>query len=410
MSEMVKTKKKIFDNLLLLGGLGLLFFALVSCQNEGQILEKESLFFLEIGKMEKELDFMLFPNSTRFVRDNYVNLNGLFYISNSRSNKVLVLTAYGDLISLFYDPNLNPEPITLSYTEIENTASNLNAYSHNFTNIGLITVDSKKRLMVDEEVERGRVEKNLNSGVILNRTIRCFGADGKFLHDLGQEGIGGTPFSFIDSLYITKEDQLTVVCRNENDWEVFAYDSMGELVYEFLFDESKLPGVVKDRIVGLENIYVDYQNSRLFFKINYYDRSFEGESSSGRGISFFETSVWVFDIDEGQFTSHFDLPHKFFYDENYRSSREVLYEFVGIDKRANLFFIASEEKDLFEVLIVNSFGKVLDQIRVSIGDESSHAEQFYVSPEGILSALLVYIDKVEVVRWRTDLVVRRIKY
>lgn len=412
MQRLVNTKKILLESLtgrfflfsLLVWGLPFFFSG---CGLNRQVYEKETLFELEIGKMEKQLDLMLAPDPTRFVRDNYVNLNGLFYIANSRINKVMVFTSYGDLLSLYYDPLENPRPVTLTSSEESGVVSNLNAYPHEFENIGLVTVDSRKMLMVDEQVDRGRAEVDRESGIPLDRVIRRFNAYGEAVDYLGQEGVGGTPFPYIHSLHISKGDRFTVVCRNLGSWEVYSYEPSGQLIQSLEFDEERLPSATKERTAALENIYVDHDNSRLYLKINFYEKRF-GKDDGPMGVTHFkETSVWVYDLTQRRFTLHFDLPKKEVQDEFSRQNREILYDLIGIDRNGNLFFIAPHDNQFYEILILSRQGRVIKRIRLGVDETEIYFNQFYVSPEGIVSGLFTYSDKVELAWWRTDSIVRR---
>lgn len=390
-------------SLLLTGGI------FTACSHSSQVLGKEPLFNIEIGQMEKQLYLTMLPETNRLIRENYVHQNGLFYVANSHANKVMVLTTFGDLLTLYYDPNDNPAPVTLVRNRELDVVSNLNAYAHDFENIGLISVDSANRLYVEENVQKGREETDNSSGIFLNRVILRFDQNGNALDYLGQEGIGGTPFPYIHSFRMGKNDLFSVVCRKIEEWDIFSFSHSGKLLQKITFKESDLSMLSKDRIPSLDNIFINHTGSRLFLKINFYERRF-GKNDGLSGVVYFkESSIWVYDVASEKFISHFDLPKKLIQNELYHVNREVLFDLIGMDKKSNLFFLAPHEENLFELFIVTWKGKVLERVRLNVKEEGLYYHQFYVSSEGIVSGLFAYDSHVEMVQWRTDSIVRRVK-
>ncbi len=399
----VKSKMKIIIKLML--ALAILS-CLASCSRVVNPLEKESLFTLNYGKMEGQLDFIVQPDSAAFVKNDFIHSNGLFYIADSRQNKIIVLSGQGDLLASYYNENDNPEPITLyKKNENENLASNLNAYPHPFINVRNIIVDSKKRLIVDEAVDSGRVEIDKNNGDLLNRTVRRFSSSGEFLNDLGQEGVGGVPFPYIHSLQVTKGDQLTVVSRTKDLWYVFSYNQEGEPIFNLSFNDEKLPTVVDGRLASLEEITLGYQNKQLYLKINFYEYESSNGKRVGAGVQFSDSTIWVYDLVENKFVANFDLPKKLLFDDGNRYKREVLYESVGMDSKGHLYFLAPNDETSYELLAVNGLGEVLGRIRIASGERSDYDKFYNISSEGVFSALILHKDYVEVARWRTDLAV-----
>jgi hypothetical protein len=57
----------------------------------------------------------------------------------------------------------------------------------------------------------------------------------------GQEGVGGTPFPYVISLHVTAKDQLVVVCRLPDSWQVFWFAREGTLLYRVEIDGAHLP-------------------------------------------------------------------------------------------------------------------------------------------------------------------------
>lgn len=379
-----------------------------SCYSRFKSISQDTLFSLDIGKMENEFYLNSLPQNSRVVRDNYINQNGLFYISNSHMNKVMVFSPFGDLITLFYDPIDNPSPVVLSSQHDNDMVSNLNGYSHDFTNIGLICSNKKNHLFIEDELNSSLSQLDAKTGVLYNRVIKWFDNNGNYLNYIGQEGIGGTPFSHVSGLYMSSKDRLSVVCREQNIWKIFIYDSEGFLLHSIRFEDEKMPWNAKDFIFSSEDVLVNYNCNKILVKVNFYERNYIGGDGHVNFINFSETEIWIYDIGEAKFTSHFFLPKKFIQIENY-NSHLVLYDLIGQDKYNKLYFIAPHQDDRYDLIVVNFNGKTVDKIRLSIDKNNLYFNQFYVSEEGVVSAMLGYEEGVNFYQWKVESPFKKIR-
>ena len=384
-----------------------LIFA-TSCFPRYRIMNQDMLFSLDIGKMENEFYLSVLPQETRVVRDNYVNQNGLFYISNSHINKVMVVSPFGDLITLFYDPKINPSPVLLNNQHDQDVVFNLNAYPHDFINIGLICSNKKNHIFIEDELFPNSPQKDATSGISFNRVIKWFDNNGEYLNYIGQEGLGGTPFSHISALFMGNKDRLSVVCKEQNLWKIFIYDSSGKLIHSIVFDDKISPWNTGDDIVFSEDVLVDYACSKILVKVNSYERNYIGSDEHIGSINFKETAIWVYNINEAQFVSQFSLPRKFIQIEGY-TPHVVLYDLIGFDKYTNLYFIAPYQDELYDLLVVNVQGKTIGKTRLKIDKRNLYFNQFYVSEDGIISSLLGYDEKVYFHQWRLASFFKRIR-
>lgn len=62
-----------------------------------------------MGKAEDQIDLIQLPGMPFKERSRIVMKNGLFYISNGNTGKVMEFNSYGDILTLYY----NPEKILL---------------------------------------------------------------------------------------------------------------------------------------------------------------------------------------------------------------------------------------------------------------------------------------------------------
>ena len=85
------------------------------CDNNTGIrsVERETLFHLEIGKLEDQLALFDLEGTMGIRRSNIAMRDGLFYISDGNGGKILRYNSYGDLLFMIYNEETNPSPLTL---------------------------------------------------------------------------------------------------------------------------------------------------------------------------------------------------------------------------------------------------------------------------------------------------------
>ena len=111
--------------------------------------------------------------------------------------------------------------------------------------IGELAVDSAKRLYLEDTVSPERQVTDRALGVLLSRVVLRFDRHGKLEDFIGQEGVGGTPFPYIESLYVTGRDELVVVSRTPRTWLVYWYSSAGSLQHQLTMDPAGLPALAE---------------------------------------------------------------------------------------------------------------------------------------------------------------------
>jgi hypothetical protein len=109
----MKEKPRATRFLALWAALALL--GLASCRPTAvEELPREELFSLGIGKMDNQVDLFQ-PRGLGYAQKIGIYMrDGLFYLANSSSSKVMELSSYGDLIFLLYNPQSNPPPVSFS--------------------------------------------------------------------------------------------------------------------------------------------------------------------------------------------------------------------------------------------------------------------------------------------------------
>ncbi|MCK5197975.1 MAG: hypothetical protein KAR21_06475, partial [Spirochaetales bacterium] len=115
-------------------------------------MKRELLFEISLGKGEDQIDLVQMPNIPFNKKSRIVMKDGLIYIGNGNSNKVMEFSSYGDILSLYYNPNENPVPVLLTSVSDGDKSSNRNAYTFNFRNTGEIAITEKNDLLIEDTV------------------------------------------------------------------------------------------------------------------------------------------------------------------------------------------------------------------------------------------------------------------
>ncbi len=381
----------------------------LSCgPREIRYLERQELFSLSLGRSEDQLDLFQVDSADHNRRARVFMRRGLVYLADGSANKIMEFSSYGDILSLVYNPEENPQPVLLRSNPDNGTLANRRAVGYNFTEVGEIAVTSESRLLVEDRLAEERALFDENLGVTLNRIVLRFGPQGRLVDYLGQEGIGGTPFPFVLRLTVTNRDEAVVVSRTLRNWIVFWYDRRGNLLYRADIDLNRLP--VPEESEGiiplLETIIPDRDEARLYLKINYYQESVDPGTGSSYGIESTASRIYWLDLNEGLYSGFVEVP------ENVRvvpgptvfdrSEQRFLYELVGTASGGHLFLLSREDQDQTQLLIMHMSGRVVRRRYLSLEETDIVYRDFHVSPEGVLTALLGYTDHAKVVWWRSD--------
>jgi hypothetical protein len=369
-------------------------------------LNRTELFSLGLGKMEDQM--ALFQRSDApFKARNYINLkDGRIYISDANSSKIMEFTTYGDLISLIYNSKVNPEPVILSTDSGEDDITNRWAQSYPFLNIGHIVVDSKKRLYVEDEVlpEQSEVDKDLDT--VYYKQILLFDRQGNYLDYIGQEGWGGTPFPFIESIHITDTDELVVVCRLvRSRWIIFWFDNEGYPRYRVEIHPDNLPKM-KDAMPFLNKVFPAFNEHTLYLMLTYYSEEISEATGSQESIQDLSTRIYSLDLAKGIYRSFFKVPDSGTREEVVGTIKREIpapsYELLGMDSRGFFFFLLPVEYNRYELLILAESGNVKARCNINLEDSEIFIRILNISEEGILVGLLAFDEEVKIVWWRSD--------
>jgi hypothetical protein len=351
--------------------------------------------------MEDQIDLIQLPG-TPFSQSIDIEMkSGLFFISNGASKKVMEFSSYGDLLTLFYNAQTNPQPVLLTETKEDGAVANRNAYQYPFNEVGEIAIADSGLLYIQDVVAEDRRIWDEELETQLRNVILRFSPDGAFLDYIGQEGVSGAPFPFVDSVGIADGENLTVVCRTIDDWIIFSYDGDGGLRYTFTFADTDMPTPEEGTITSIARVIPAVEADRIYVKTDYY--SSEVENSD---YGFDKSAIHFIDAALGTLEGTIFLPPAYKTSGRAqlfnREEEEVIQYLVGVGDGGMFFLLSSAGEKLYNIQIVDTTGLVVHKGMIELDDSQTVFRKFYVTPGGILTALIGKNTEADVVLWRTD--------
>jgi hypothetical protein len=373
-------------------------------------IEREDLFSLEIGPMEDQLALYQFEGDSSDVygkpgvkRTDFAMRDGLFYIADGNSGKIVRYNSYGDLLFMIYNEETNPPPISLK-TNVEDSAQVTRwAFPYPLWEPGEIVVDSRKHIYAEDRLPQERYSFDVESKSLLDGIILHFDQDGRFVEYLGLEGIGGSPFPRIVGLYTSVRDELVVVCRISSGWNIYWYSSSGMLLYLVQLKNSAIPAPPDwpHVVASVDTIIAAPDSRRLFLKVDYYRDTFDESTNTRTGSEPDSSIIWALNVEDGSYVSSVEVP---FFEQGGNARRQgerMFYSMLGAYRGGRVFLYSPLETG-YSILFLDTESR--DQRRgfIQVNNDELRFNNFNLSAEGILSAMLVNDYQVKMVWWRTD--------
>ena len=383
--------KRLFLSILLAGPL--LFF---SCRSEQKLLEKEDLFVIPMGLMADELDYFYRSSSLLPGRSDLYVLNGRIYLTSSHAGKIMEMNSYGNLLSLIYNPQTNPEPA--QYLKQDNKEESLiRIRKWNFRNIDHIAVNNKGLFVVDQVDDSLAV---YDDQVLYNRIILRFNEEGEYLDSIGQEGINGTPFSYIQDLQITGRGDIVVITQSAPDLKVFWFSSRGQLLYKVILDKEHMPKVEEEGWSPgqAEKISADLSEYKLYLKVDYFPLDDSPDKNS-------QSRLYTLDLQAEAYSEFFDIPR--FEITLGDQTIEGVNEYLGVIAGGLHFFIGSNYSGRSFLTIMDSKGAVRTTRTLKIQDQDVIFKKLYLDPQGLLAGIFYEKNGARISWWRADRIAER---
>ncbi|MDA3852553.1 MAG: hypothetical protein PF447_14985 [Spirochaetaceae bacterium] len=384
------TKKNF---LIYLTPLALFIGLLGSCSKSALIqLDKEKLFSLSLGVMADELDYVyreriLLPGTSHLYMK-----EGIFYISSQNMAKVMAFNSYGDLMTLIFNEDLNPQPRDLVLSDLQGN-SNKRFVPWNFNRPGLLGL-SGDTLLVEDMVSDDFAYFDEELLASCDRILLRFNPQGEYLDYIGREGLGGKPFPHIQDLSFRSNGEWVVTCRIPQGWMIYWYSPQGELIYRLKLDHDQLPFFKEGYQCSLTRILADPQQYKLYLMCSFY------QQEQGRDLPVTLNRLYQFDLNSRTYDEGISVPDEIRTQGG--KDQRFIYQLAGVTRQADMLFLSPVGYNTFMVMGMESQGKILFKAEIFTGDDHSVYQDFHLSEDGILSSISYLSEGADVSWWRTD--------
>ena len=375
-----------------------------SCtDNTSPSIEREDLFSLEIGPMEDQIALYRLDGSRGIRKTGFTMIDGLFYIADGNGGKIVRYNSYGDLLFMIYNEDTNPAPYTLRTNVSEDEQVTRWAHSYPLEEPGWITVDSRRHIFVEDRLPPQEQRADTDQGAMLDGIILHFDQNGRFINYLGREGIGGSPFPRIVGLTASIRDELAVICRLQDGWDVYWFSSSGMLLFLVRISSNIVPAHPDwpDAFAFIDSIWASPDSRQILLKVDYLTDTYDLSTNIRTGSEPISSIIWTLNVEDGSYSGSVEIP---LYEiiENGRSTNiRVFYSILGIARSGRTLLYFPVETG-YAILFVNTYTHEQRRGNIQFSFDELIYNDFYLSNEGILSAMLGDNYNVKMTWWRTD--------
>jgi len=371
--------------------------------NQIDSVEREELFTLEIGHMEDQIALYNLDGTRGIRRTGFTMRDGLFYIADGNGGKISRFNSYGDLLFIIYNEETNPPPASLKTNISYEEQATRWAYSYPLEQPGWIAVDSRKHIFVEDRLppQSHRIDQESNS--LLDGIILHFDQDGRFVNYLGCEGIGGSPFPRIVALTATVNDELAVICRLSGGWNIYWFNSSGMLLYLVKISSSVIPAFPDwpQALSVVDSVMASPDSRRLFMKVDYSRDTFDESTNTRTGSEPVTSAIWILNVENGSYSGMAEIPLFEISQNGGGSKTRVFYIMLGVSRngKALLYFPVDTG---YSLLYIDTHSNEQQRKNINFSNDEIRYNDFFLSTEGILSAMLADSYNIKLVWWRTD--------
>lgn len=366
-------------------------------------VEREDLFSLEIGPMEDQLALYMLAGSSGIKHIGFTMRDGLFYIADGKSGKIVRYNSYGNLLFMIYNEETNPLPVSLKTNVSEDEQTTRWAWSYPLLEPGWITVNTHKHIYVEDRLPLQSYRFDQESNSQLDGVILHFDQNGRFVDYLGREGIGGSPFPRITGLSSSVRDELAVICRISDGWNIYWYNAQGALLYLVKIASSAIPFPADWAVSfsSLDCIAAAIDARKLYLKIDYYRDTFDQSTNTRTGSEPAGSVIWTLDVENSSYSSSIEVPLYELIENGKPAKVSMFYSMLGVMRNGKALLYFPDDSG-YAIIFVDTNSREQRRGHINFSNEELRFSDFYLSPDGILSALLVDDFNVKIVWWRTD--------
>jgi len=253
-----------------------------------------------------------------------------------------------------------------------------------FDTIGSVLMDEDKNVYIQNRIsskipKTKRPKKNDDDSSLhfSPSYLLVFNKKGNLEYTLGQKGVGGIPFYYIESLHLDNKGKLFVTSRSFNSWSVSRFDGKKRDFHvnlsEIKFEEKKDDLIYKGKI---ENVKIYNHGEKIMISVAYYDKlKLKYRKIYDYSIKAKKISKTIMRIPE---------------------AKNVLFNIIQ-DKY--IYFWNLEEKNV-KFMICNLEGKILNNIRLVFKNKGSIYRNIVSDREGNIYSFDISKDGIDILKWK----------
>jgi len=365
-------------------------------------IDREDLFSLDIGPMEDQIALYNLQGDRGIRRTGFTMRDGLFYIADGNGGKIVRYNSYGNLLFMIYNEETNPQPFSLKTNVTEDEQAIRWAYSYPLEEPGWIAVDSRKHIFVEDRLPFESRRTDPETRALLDGVVLHFDQDGRFINYIGREGLGGSPFPRIVGLSTSAMDELAVICRIPDGWNIYWYNSSMMLIFlvKISFADIPVHPDWPEALLTVDQISASVDSRKLILKVDYSVDTYDQSTNIRTGSEPLNSVIWTLNVEDGFYSDSVEIP---LYEmaENRGENIRVFYSLLGVMRggKALLYFPVDTG---YSLLFVDTFTREQRRGGIQFTNDELRYNDFFLSAEGILTAMLADNFNVKLVWWRTD--------
>ena len=254
--------------------------------------------------------------------------------------------------------------------------------SFKFDTIGSVLMDENKKIYVQNrissKINKYKKREIDDSNIHFSPSyILVFNEKGNLEYTLGQKGVRGIPFYYIESLKMSNNGKLFVVSRSFNTWSVSSFKDKKR---DFFVNLSKLKFEDKNDNLSykgkIENLKIYNSGDKIMISVAFYH--------------------------------NLKLKYRKIYDYSVKK-KQILKTVMRIPDAKNVLFNIIQDKYIYfwnleeeniKFMICNLEGKILNNIRLRLEDKGAMFTSVISDREGNVYSYNISKDGVRVLKWK----------
>jgi len=377
----------------------------ISCNKKEEFKKMHNIFKLKMGYNENEIGFFFNKDLISNKILNVYHLNGFYYISDPKNNKIMKLTKSGVPVLIIYNASENPQIKPTEENVNDETGDKEIAYvklykEYPIYSPGLIAADVNKNIYI---VNNHPDYKTINTdNSIVFSLILKFDKKGNLLYKLGSDGINSNPFGNIINMICDSNNNLIIQEQLKYNSVIYKFSPEGELVLKEIITKEQIPlnDKEKDFIVDIISIKPGYIEDEVLITCQYLKKEIENFSIVSYEVMY--EKIFKYSLNNKSFVDlllkltpkYIEIPN----DNNDANIKKVfgktkkvlkpMENLLGVDTFGNLYFsqtklilndISNCSQNLY---IYDNRNKLKNNLVITYPKDIQYSSDLHVSPSG----------------------------